>query len=307
MPHRFLRAVLVSAFALALLAAPAVAADAVLLRRAYKPGDKYLAVMNSIQDITQTAADGSVSKIKQSQRTEMLLEVLAVGPDGAAQTKVTYQRMALVIESPKIKIDYDSGDPAKKDVDSQLLTISKCIVGKSITATITDRGEATAIGGIEPIKAEVLDRIPAGKNRDDAKVGLERSLGVESFKQQLVAFGIPMPAEAQSAGQTWNWDQNLSLGFADMAVHTACKVEAVAEKTVDVSVSATLAVTKSSPGFTVALDPAGRNTGKMTIDRANAAISSGSSQASTTMTVVVQNNTITSHTVGTTEFAVTRQ
>ncbi len=291
-----------------LLAASAFGAEGTILRRAYKAGEKYLAVAGSEQDITRIAPDGTTAKIRQTQRTEMLLEVLSVAPGGAAETRVTYKRMAMSVDSPTVKFDYDSADPVKSAVDNPFLTITKVLVGKTVTATVSDRGDVTAVAGVEPITAEVLAKIPEGPNREAAKQELGKSLNTDSLKQALAIFGIPIPAEPKDVAQTWNWDQSVSLGhFADMAIHTVCKVEAATEKSVEVSMNATMEITRVSPGFTVTIDPASRNVGKTTFDRANAAITSGSSQSSLSMTVVSQGQKVTSKTVGTSTVSVTKQ
>ncbi len=296
-----------TALVLVLAASAAFAADSVLLRRVYKPGERYVASMTSAQDITQTAADGSAAKIRQEQRQEMTLEVLSVNAEGAAEAKVTFTRFVVLLDSPALKLDYDSADPAKKNLQHPFLAVSKILAGKSVTATVTNRGDAMAVRGIEPIIAGVLATIPEGPNRDAAQQGLRQALSEERFKQQLSIFGIPLPAEAKAAGESWDWDQTVRLDFADMAVHSVCTLDKVTNDSVEVSVTSTTKIAKTAAGVTVALDPANINTGRATIERANAALSTGTSTSTMSMTASVQGQTISSRTTGTGTLAVKRE
>ncbi len=129
----------------------------------------------------------------------------------------------------------------------------------------------------------------------------------ERFKQQLSIFGVPLPAEAKAVGDSWDWDQTVRLDFADMAVHSVCTVEKVSNDSVELAVSSTTKVAKTAPGVTVALDPANKNTGRAVIDRANAAVSSGSSTSSISMTASVQGQTLSSRTSGSGTLTVKRE
>jgi hypothetical protein len=283
----------VLAFAGALaLSGSGFAAEKVLLRCSYKVGDKYLAVMESERNITQEVA-GQTNRVKQTMRMDMGMEVLAVDPQGTAEVKYTHRRIALKMDSPRATLDYDSGDPAKANVDHPMLIGFKVLVGKSIILTLTNRGEVKGVKGVKEIMDGIIAQIPEGPEREAARRQLAGTMDEERFSQQMTGFSVLLPAEPMDVGDSWKGEQKTDLGFMSVLLKTDYQVEKITPDAVEVAVNSrieTVPGTAPDPNMNVTMKE-GRLSGTTRINRANAALAVGTLTQNVKMDVTTNGRT----------------
>ena len=205
------------------------------------------------------------------------MEVLSVDPQGTADVRFTHRRIALKMESPRGTLDYDSGDPAKANVDHPMLIGFKVLVGKSITITLTNRGEVKGVKGVKEIMEGIIAQIPEGAERDSARKQLAGMMDEERFSQQMTGFSVLLPVEAVGPGETWKREQKTDLGFMNVLLKTDYKVEKITPDAVEVAVDSKIETVPGAapdPAMTIAMKE-GRLSGTTKINRANAALYSG--------------------------------
>jgi hypothetical protein len=259
-----------------LLSAPTSAAEKVLLRCNYKPGDRYLAVMDSQREIVQEFP-GQTNKVKQTMRMDMGMQVMQVNAEGTADVKFTHRRIALKMESPRGTIDYDSGDPQKANLDHPMLMGFKVLVGKSLTITLTNRGEVKGVKGVKEIMEGIIAQIPEGPERETARKQLAGMMDEERFSQQMTGFSVLLPVDPVGVGETWKREQKTDLGFMNVLLKTDYKVEKITPDAVEVQVDSKIetgAGNAPDASMTIAIKE-GSLSGITKINRANAALYSG--------------------------------
>ena len=284
-----------------LLACSASAADKVLLRARYKQGEKYLAVMLSRQEIDQTFG-AQTHKMKQTMKMDMGMEVLSVDAEGTADIKVTYRRMAIKQESPFGTLDYDSADPDKKDLSHPSVIGYKALVGNWIIMKVTSRGEVKGVTGTERIKKSILDEIPEGRERDMAAKQLDQMMSEDRFGQQMSGFSMVLPENPVGVGDTWNRDQKMDLGFANMLVRTSFKVRRIAADTVDIEMTATIESAGPADAgmpMTITVGDGSKQSGTTKVNRTNAALASAELSQTMNMTITVRGRAMKQKVTGT--------
>jgi hypothetical protein len=290
-PRRLVMAVFALAGAL-LVSAGGFAQEKVLLRCAYKAGDRYLAVMDSDRQITQELGD-QTNKVKQTMRMDMGMEVLSVDAAGTAEVKFTHRRIALKMETPRGTLDYDSGNPEKANVDHPMLIGFKVLVGKAITITMTNRGEVKAVKGVKEIMEGIVAQIPEGPERENARKQLAAMMDEERFSQQMTGFSVLLPVEPVGIGESWKREQKTDLGFMNVLLKTDYKVEKIAPDAVEVAVNSkidTVPGATPDPNMSIAMK-AGSLTGTTKINRANAALYTGTLTQNVKMDVTTNGRT----------------
>ena len=286
-----------AAFALLVLAAGCggraepskdVPAEKVLLRAKYRIGDRYLLKTVAEQNIVQQRDAQSV-EMKQTIRMELAMEVLSVGEEGTADTRVTYNRIALTQESPLTRLDYDSADPEKTGGNHPGLVGFKVLVGKSLTMKTTSRGEVKGVKGLGAIRDGLLREVPEGSARETAKRQLEQALSEEHFVEQMSSFGLVCPEHPVGVGDTWRQDHKVNMGVANVIVRNDFEVTAITPDSVKLALVAKMEDAGAAAGLpaTVALKE-GRQSGTVKVSRANAAVSTSSVNQHLEMSVTVQ-------------------
>lgn len=282
-----------------LLAASTVCAEKVLLRCKYKAGDKYLATMVSDQDISQELPERT-NKMSQVMRMEMGMDVLSVDGEGTAEVKVTYRRIALKQDSQFYRLDYDSADPEKSKATHPALVGFKGLVGKSLTLTMSSRGEIKGVKGLNELMEAVLQEIPEGQGREQARAQLAQTMNDERFSQQMSAFSLLFPEEPVGVGDTWRREQKMNMGFLSFTVRTNYTVQDVAHADVRLGVESTI-----EPGgepdekmpMTIALEE-GKQSGTTKVNRANAILVESNIAQTMKMNIGIQGQTIKQQVTG---------
>ena len=294
--------VVVVALLLAVLLAPALAADKVTLRYAYKQGQRYQASVINESVIAQETGVGLPTLLKQRTVIDMDMEVLSVDPDGAAEIKLTYQRIAVLQDFPQMKIDYDSGDPLKKDVDHPMLVGYKALIGRSITMKMSSIGVVKSIQGLNDLVQAILERIPEGPGREAARAQLAKSMDEEHFGQRMGSMGVHFPEQPVAVGDSWHNDQNTDMGFIKLAIGSDYKVEKITDDDVELSLAGTIKSggdPDADVPVTATIGDKSHQSGTLHLSRNNPAVSTSKVSQVINMTVTVGQQSITQTVSGT--------
>ncbi len=254
---------------LCLLIVPSWAADKVLLRHTFKPGDRYTGTVTSKQTITQQLGAEKSPPIEANLIIVMDMEVLKVQPDGSADLKITYTRFAQKLDSPQMKLDYDSGDPLKKDVTHPAIAAYKAMLGHSFNITMDTRGQTTKVEGIEKLRDAILDGIPEGPAREAARKQIGKSMTDEHIARQMSRSVFPV--EPVIVGDSWKEEVKLDMSMFALTTRSDYKVTGITDKAVEIAVEGTIDSGEPDPDvpLTATIHEGSSQKGSMVVDRTN--------------------------------------
>ncbi len=253
------------------------AADAnkVLLRTAYKTGNRYSARMVQHNDITQRPEGAPVVEATQDTSMDLAMEVMSVAADGTAELRISYERVTLKAASQGNAIDYDSADPAKKDVQAPAVNGLRALLGKSLTVSISPRGEIKGVKGYDKIVEAILDQIPAGAEREATRKQIESTMDEKHFTQMMQGTGMLLPEQSVGVGDTWVREQKIETGIINIDSRMDYKVEKVNPDSIELSVQGKLSSLPSDPAaeLKVTVEPDSVQAGTVRVSRLDPAVS----------------------------------
>lgn len=279
---------------IALVAVPSFAADKVLLRYAYKAGEKYVTSMTQHSDISQQVGPNSV-EMKQDIVMDMRIDVLSVDPQGVAELKYTYDHVALKQDSAGGKLDYDSTDPARKDVTSPAIMGYKALVGQSITAFVSPNGEVKGAKGFDKIADAVLAQVPEGEQREAARAQIGKMFSEERFNQQMAGLSVQLPEAPVAVGSSWHRDQNTEMGFVNFTIKSDYKVSKITHDSVEVALTGTVVPGAAPAGdipMSVTIGDKSTQHGTIHMNPANPAITDSTVSQALNLVMTVQGQSI---------------
>ncbi|MDJ0363796.1 DUF6263 family protein [Hymenobacter sp. H14-R3] len=175
--------------------------EAVNLKFNFAPGSKFTYAVESDQQI-----DAPGQKIGQS-ITMVSSYAVRAGAGTSKNLTVSYDRIAMKMETMGHKLAYDSNDPGTKS--SPLATMGG-LVGKSFEATLTDEGKVTAIKGAEALVNGTVD--PASPNAAAMRAQLNKSLNDSTLRGDMEQSFYIYPGHAVKPGDTWSRTIKLAVG-----------------------------------------------------------------------------------------------
>lgn len=162
------------------------------------------------QQITQ-AVMGQEQKMEQGLGTGMKLQVLDVDAQGNMRIQYTYLWTKLRQVNPMAQVDYDSSrQSAAVPAGAEAFA---ALIGQSYTAKVTSKGKVLDVNGVEQLRDAVLKKLPAGA---DANIGMNPVAGYldkDSVRQMTEAGMAIYPDKPVNAGDSWNKEITLTIGF----------------------------------------------------------------------------------------------
>lgn len=284
--------------------ASAFAQEKVLLRYAYKTGDKYDAVTTVTQDITQSVPGGQSVSGKQTSRTEISMEVLGVDADGTAELKFTHRRIVFGEESRRGRVEYDSADPAKQNVALPQVRWFKALVGRPLKVKMTARGEGRGITGVDEVVKAIVEQIPEGEEREAARKELPKAMNDERFSRQMSSMLTVLPEQAVGVGDTWTREQKaeqkMSIGTMAVLTRATYKVARITPDQIELAVESVMERAAEQPADApvFSFEPGLKDSGTMTMSRANAVVLTSNILLNVKLTVSPPGQTIQQQTTG---------
>ena len=223
---------------------------AVTLKFNVAPGNKFTYAAESTQHI-----DAPGQKIDQS-ITMVSSYAVQAGAGTSKNLTVSYDRVAMKMETMGQKLAYDSSDPSTSS--SPLATMGR-LVGKSFEIVLTDKGKVTSIKGVDALLDSMVD--PANPNAVAMRAQLSKSMNDSALRSSTEqAFNI-YPSNPVKPGDTWSTTTSLAMGVLSMRVASTYKLNSVRNG------RAYLGVTSKMTGQG-AMDMNGTQTGTLEVETA---------------------------------------
>lgn len=176
---------------LAALAAPALAEK---VRLAPRLANGHAGTFAITTETRQTASEvGKPDKsIVYRLDARIRFEMKDAGPDTATVT-ATYERLAITLDSPGMKSEFDSDWPASRDGESMFGPAVRSAVGKSLRATVSATGEIGEIMGLD----EIAPPGPEGEN-------VRQLLNPTGLRELLsTIYGVRPGSPETEPGESW--------------------------------------------------------------------------------------------------------
>ncbi|MGI4870161.1 MAG: DUF6263 family protein [Janthinobacterium lividum] len=185
----------------------------VSLKFNFKPNSKFSYSSQTVQNI-----DMQGNKMMQDITMGSTFAV-QTGQGSSKDLHMTYSRVAMNMDAGGQKMVYDSQDPATKS--SPLAAMMGGMIGKSLDITVTDKGEVTAVKGVEELKKAMLADNPA--------IGpqLEQTLNENTLKSSMNQLFNIYPDHAVKPGESWTKNVTLNMGPAAMKLASTYKLASV--------------------------------------------------------------------------------
>lgn len=178
------------------------------LRWRFAAGDEYAV------ELKQQTAITTIVKTKPVRFTidialEMDWRVAAAAPQQSASIEQTFRRIVVTMNSP-------GGDPVEYDSSSKQLTSKQKkfaaalapLVGKSLTLSVTQRGEVDAVVLSSELK-EHLDEVGAESR-------LQELLSEQGLAELLRGSLVQLPENAVAAGDEWKFEDSVSSSLGEL-------------------------------------------------------------------------------------------
>ncbi len=199
-----------------------VEAQEVKLAWQFRPGDTHVYLQTN-----SSRSETPVGDVTQAQTIRMRKDVLAVGPDGAADLRVTHEAFQMETDGPMghQRYDSESGEPAP-DLGTKILGQ---MVGTSFQVTMKPDGGIRQVSGMDEIFARLLAAYREDSPETDAEVEamLEGMLDAEHAEAQMQQMIHALPSDPVAPGAEWSTEMVLHLPMGTALTEYTYRLEEV--------------------------------------------------------------------------------
>ena len=195
-----------------LLVLPSSAQDGgkVKLEWKFKKGDTHRYEIS-----TTFVVDAPKTPISLDTLLGLSMEVVDVSAEGTGTIKATFDRLRYKMTAPRDSLDYDSDRDKKKPDEEVAAKVLASFVGRSMTMTLSKKGECLKVEGVDEILEGAIKEFPDGmKKVTDA---LKKSLSDDRAKGLMQTSLSCLPADAVGPGESWEGSASLSMGILGKA------------------------------------------------------------------------------------------
>ena len=195
-----------------LLVLPSSAQDGgkVKLEWKFKKGDTHRYEISTI-----LAVEAPKAPMTQETLLGLSMEVVDVAADGTGTLKGTYDHLRFKLSFRRDGVDFDSDRDKKQADETVVVRVLRSFVGKSITMTLSRKGECLKVEGVDEILAGALKEFPDGAQKmTDA---LKKSLSDDRAKGLMQTSLSCLPADPVGPGESWEGSASLSMGMLGKA------------------------------------------------------------------------------------------
>lgn len=241
---------LISALALSGCSGPSETTTdgAVTLKLNFAPGSKFTYTAESAQQIEAAGQKSSQSV------TMVSTYAVQAGTGTSKNLTVSYDRIAMKMETMGQQLAYDSSDPST--ASSPLATMGK-LVGKSFEVALTDEGKVTSIKGVDALLNSMVD--PTNPNATAMRAQLSKSMNDSTLRSATEQSFNIYPGHAVKPGDTWSKTIKLAMGPLSIQSASVYKLNSVSDGVAHIGVTSKLA----GQG---AMDMDGTQTGTMDVE-----------------------------------------
>jgi len=159
--------------------------------------------------LIKVSANGQNIENTINQTIDTTWEVKDAKPDGTAEVVQSFDRIRMTMDSPGMKVEYDSKDGKLPEgpIGQLLGPLLKALAGAQITLKMNGRGEVTDV----KIPEQVLAAMPGGA----AGGGMFTEDGL---KKTIMQSTLTLPQEAVSRGKNWHQKSEIQTPGAGMTM-----------------------------------------------------------------------------------------
>jgi len=194
------------------------------------------------QQIAQTVM-GQEQKIEQNMGIGLKLQVLDVDAQGNMRIQYTYLWTRLKQVNPMAQVDYDSSVKSPVPAGAEGFA---ALIGQSYTVKMTPKGKVLDVNGVEQLRDAVLKKLPAGA---DATMGMNPVAGYldkGSLRQMTEAGMAIYPDKPVNAGDSWNKEMTMAVGFT-MTIQSKWTLQKAEAGVATIGVAATIRSDPNAP------------------------------------------------------------
>jgi hypothetical protein len=137
-----------------IVASPAIAEDAVLLKPKHEPGRTRYIESHMTVDMSQSVGDAPGMKGK-IERTYGVMQKITSGTEAGGKWQMTFDRVAQDFAFPGMSAMFDSDDPDNEDASPTLAAFLKPMLGMSIDLEVDAAGNISSCNGMKDILAKI--------------------------------------------------------------------------------------------------------------------------------------------------------
>jgi len=204
-------AVVVLAFvAVALGLVQAETAGKVLFRLHLQKGKKYFVKTITDQQITQTIT-GQEQNMEQTTGMGMDFDITDVNDKGDVWIRYTYRWVNFRQKGPMGEVVYDS---SQKDVNvPPAAQWFAALLNEGFSVKLTPHGKAVQVEGLDKIRNNISQKVPAGPMRENMLKSMEQFLSEEAMKKFVESCSAMYPEREVGVGDSWTKIISMSVGF----------------------------------------------------------------------------------------------
>jgi hypothetical protein len=209
--------IILSAAVASLLALPSAAQDGgkVKLEWKFKKGDTH-----RYEILTNIQLEVPGMALSQDTILGLSMEVTDVTAEGTGTIKATFDRVRYKMAYRAEAFDFDSDSDQKKPAGDFASRVLSSLVGKSMTMTLSRRGDCLKVEGIDEVLAGAVREFP--ENMKALGEVLRKSLSDDRMKGLMKMSMGCLPANAVGKGESWDGTSSVSMGVMGK-VNTATK------------------------------------------------------------------------------------
>jgi hypothetical protein len=154
-----------------------------------------------------------MGEMVQTQTVLFREHVAAVGDDGVARVRVTYESMHVVQDGPMGRQEFDSREPAAGDPGLALLGV---LTGRSFEMRLAPDGSVLDVSGLDDMMEDVLAAALADappEVADQIRRTLEAMFSDESMKSMMQQGKQILPTAELAPGSEWSHEVVVTLPF----------------------------------------------------------------------------------------------
>jgi hypothetical protein len=173
-------------------------------------GKKYYVKMITEQQISQTVMNQE-QNMEQTIGMGMDFDVNDVNDRGDAWVRFTYRWMKFRQKGPMNEIVYDS---SQKDVNAPPTAQGfAALLNEGFAVKLTPQGKAVQVKGLDKMRNNISQKLPAGPMREQMMKGLDQFLSEEATKEFTESSFAMYPDREVGVGDSWTKTVSMTRGL----------------------------------------------------------------------------------------------
>jgi pentatricopeptide repeat protein len=236
--------------------------------------------LRTINDVKMTQTfQGREMEMSQKMTFDFTFEVQAVDDGGDATVEVTYHSIAVEMEGPMGKVEYDSTNPT--ETETPMVKGFAALAGQSYTMVISTMGEVKKVEGMKEIMDRMIESLdlPEEQRKEAIRGQFENMFGDQAAVEMMGQMFVMFPDRPVGVGDAWSKTITMTKGMPMTVEHDWT----LKERKDGIAVLADESVIKSNPDagpmdmgpMKITMDIAGEQSGTVELDESTGWIVGG--------------------------------